>query len=60
MSMLGMLLAWMFTTLFLKNTWNNYLWLVEQFKIGTTQTDANMFLRTLAYAVNHPIATVAF
>jgi hypothetical protein len=54
MSVLGMLPSWMSTISYLKTSSNNYCWLVQKYKIGARQADANMFLRRLAYAINRP------
>jgi hypothetical protein len=59
LSVIGVLPAWMSTMSFLKSTSGNYHYLVKQNKIGNTQNDANIFLRTVACAINCPIIPVA-
>jgi hypothetical protein len=54
MSVIGVLPAWMATTSFVKFTDKNYTWLVENARLENNQTDANSFLRRLAYAVSQP------
>jgi hypothetical protein len=56
MSALGLLPSWMSTTSFVTNKSRNYVKLVERFRIGDTPADANMFLRQLTNAFNHPTA----
>jgi hypothetical protein len=59
LSVIGVLPVWISTMSFLKSTLGNYQYLVKQNKICNTQNDANMFLRTVAYAINCPIIPVA-
>ena len=55
LSVLGLLPGWMATMSHLKVTSKNYRKLVEKHKIGTTQSNANIFLRALGFAIKRPM-----
>jgi len=55
MSVIGVLPVWMSTMFYLPVKSTNYKYLIEDYKVGTTQADPNELMRMLAHATHLPV-----